>query len=224
MQRVLVPLNVAAPVLATADVLLYDSAGWLRDPLGMLIAVAGRSRKCHSATLIKDRGHLVVCGHRWRAQHMQALESEVARHPNRITVFRFGTLSDQEFYAREPWAMQSFNTWRRYALADEARRLALYEGYPLWDLLLASRLFALGTRLFAAPSSEEIENLERAPFCSWATSYLFRKQGADLLHEIADHEMLPGDIEKSPLLLKLFTLAPPTDKPLPIEEYFPCAA
>jgi len=205
-----------------ADVLSYwMTPGFLaslRDPLSKGIAVAGRGDEYHTGMFAREGADLVALGMRLGTSKLRLLDDEVARTPGRIDVYRyFGRTQITGGDAVNNWVL---GATVRGKLVDEMRRLALHDRYGWREVLASSGYFVPFVRWLVRPHSDQIADLSRAPFCSMAVSFVFRKWARALLNKRTDGQMLPGDIVTSPYLSYLFTLTTPVNTPQPIGFYF----
>jgi hypothetical protein len=214
----LVPLNVAADHLATADVLSYRMAPFTADPLAWLpskmIAIGGRNPDVHTALLDRLGERWIALGMRLARQKLKPLVDEVRANPGRIDVYRMTRFGGQ--FERLPEPGLQFET--RAAICDEMRSLALADRYGAWNVVRSSLWFLPFTRWLVADLREDDWNDVR-PYCSQAVSHVYRRHAAALLNNRPDRLMLPGDVVTTPLLTKLFTLDVPTNFPRPIGDY-----
>jgi hypothetical protein len=219
-------LNVAEQYLLDADVLSYRNGplpmsppAWPSWLCGKAIAICGRNDDVHTGLVCKDNGTTVALGMRLARQKLKLLADEVEDNPGLIDVYRYVG------YAR--WtgvhphqAPPGITAETRRAIVNEVRRFALHDQYGWFNVLLTSGAFVPGLRWLTQPHFLEVDELRRPPHCSQAVSYAFRKHQVPLLKNRSDRQVLPGDLVTSPLLLYLFTLAPPATFPMPASWYF----
>jgi len=243
MKRAYVPYDVARPYIETGDMLAYR-ASWL-NPFSWAIATAGRSDICHIAAAGWLRngqyGKFVPKLHLWVAEKVLAggrlslLSGQVDRWPRRIDVYR---PASSAWIVRGPAGEMGNPSDDGWELARPDRRVYC-SGSMIFDyvrskadltynwqgVLAAAPNYLIGLRWFFRPSQDDEAEGRETEFCSECYAAAARQGFCDLVHNLADDQVLPGDLVRSPLMFYQFTLDRPTGSrnPPPLVEYLEAA-
>lgn len=165
--------------LASGDLLLFRGSGLV----SRLIAVAGRAPWTHAAKLwVCGDTPLVLEVREWYGGRIVTLESQVARYPGRIDVFRL-----------RPGVAPSYDI--EQAL-DTMRRLA-GKPYGYWSVLRAALMHLLLVRMIVPPDLNDAANGDGPVFCSQAVALADRAAGYDPVPNLADRLTSPADLAHS---------------------------
>ena len=183
-----VTLTDARSQIADADLLLFRRRG--------LIAIAGRGEHSHAAKAAWWDDELFCLEVReWHGGRAVRLDSQVARYPGRIDVYRAS--------AHERWP-----EYDRARATKFMRRLAGCD-YGYAAVLAAAMLHLPVVRLAVRAEMDDSAIDRRPPFCSHACAMADRLGGGvDPVPHLADRLTEPADLARSPFYQYAFTLVP----------------
>lgn len=191
-QRVLRSLAVAAPDIASGDLLLFRGVGLISRVIG----VASRSPYTHAAKAIRWGGMLFCCEVReLKGGRAVTLESQVRSHPGQIDVFAVNAMDDP-LYAR--------------SAANDYMKKFCGSHYGYWNLLKTAALHTPVLR-FLCREDYDLENgdvPDAPPYCSQAVALADRYGGGvDPVPNLPDRLTEPGDLARSTFYRYKFTLS-----------------
>jgi hypothetical protein len=210
--RRVVPYNEARDLIRDGDVLLWRGHGLI----ARMIRVAGRSLYSHAGMAGWDRRDpdrpALMCYEvrEFIGPRISRLAHQVDMYPGQIHVYR---VSDT--HTELHWAATNahFNAVIKYFDSLEAvsvmRDIAKPGKYGWWHLFLTGLIHMPGIRMFFLQPVDDTLVSKRAPYCSHAVSASLRKAFTDVVRHTPDNYTHPGDLDKSPLLHYMLTLARP---------------
>ena len=171
-------------------------------PSNRLIAALGRSVYCHASKAVwaQPKGRPLgidlydVGLEQFHGGMVRPLAEMVRQYPGRIDVYR-------------PNAGDRWDGYSRHKAAREMLRLAQSK-YGYWSIL---RLWASHTpilRLLLPPDTDDLANGTRPLVCSAAVAYADHHAGVDVVRNLADRSVEPGDLARSLFYEPMFTLVP----------------
>jgi hypothetical protein len=178
----------AAPHIADGDLLLFRRRG--------PIAIAGRGEHSHAAKAAWWGDDLFCLEVReWHGGRAVTLDSQVAKFPSRIDVYRVNPANRWPEYDRT----RATQMMRRLAGCD----------YGYAAVLAAAMLHLPFIRMAVRAATEDRAIDHRPPFCSQACAMTDRVGGGvDPVPHLADRLTEPADLARSPFYEYAFTLIP----------------
>jgi uncharacterized protein YycO len=177
--------------LRDGDLLLFRAEAY--SPISTLIRVYGRGEHSHAAMVRWCRGRpLVLEAREFAGIRSVTLESQVARYPEAIEVYR-PRCRDASAEA-----------------AADAFSLLLGQAYNYRGIWAAWLLRTPFVRLrVKADTRDNLERDEGPKYCSQAVSWAYRTgAGQDPVPNLADRFTEPADLARSRFFAPLFKLAP----------------
>jgi hypothetical protein len=187
------PLAQAASDIQTADLLLFRGKGFVSKA----IRIAGRSAYSHAAKA-SWHNHRLLCleVREFKGGRAVTLESQVAKYPKQIDVFQANAEGRWPEYDR--------------AKADDYMTGLCGVEYGYFAIAESFVLHAPVLRWKAKPPTEdEIFDEKRLPYCSAAVAMADDfGGGVDVVPNLANWAVEPGDLARSLFYSYLFTLEP----------------
>ena len=188
----LVSLADAAESILNADLLLFRATGIV----SRAIRVVSRSRYSHAAKATWHRGTLMAAEVReLKGGRLVTLRSQVMKYPGAIDVYR----------------ANAENRWIEYDrdAADDAMIALAGCRYGYRSLLKASLFHLPIVRWMMTPPTNDEVRSANAPYCSAACAMADDLGGGvDVVPNLANWAVAPGDLARSLFYRYLFTLVP----------------
>lgn len=218
MNNLVLPYEVARPMIKEADVLLFRhperSHCYSLPPVGWWIARYSGGIHSHVGVASWNRDRLKCIEFReWRGGRSVTLSSQVHQNPGRIDVFRAMSCVEIPFvdYCEKKGheglnissKQKNFTEQVALNITSEMDRLT---GLPYgWDIIWKIAGSYLPFKRLAENNIKDDEP-NSVFVCSSAVAYAFRKNYIDLVPYLADSSTKPADIARSPILQYLFTI------------------